>query len=160
MKDTVSNSKLALRSRCIEHFEHPAKLSEWVSGSEREFFYIICPERSTIRHKRRYLCVFKSSADGREESADYVTGCKPRKNRDKPDTYMLFSLIKPRKATSHLETLGIEDQSDLTTSKGKISNEKGSTSIYFAMAAGLLIKGFKYIETVYSYKARPISVYH
>ena len=123
MRDTVSNSDLTLRSRFVEHFEQPAKLSEWVSGGE--YFYVICPERSTIRRKRRYLCVFKPSAGGLEET-EYITGCKPRKDRDKPDTHMLFSLIKPRKAKLHPEeneALGTEDQS---ANKDKISNEKGS----------------------------------
>ena len=125
MRDTVSNSDLALRSRSVDHFEQPAKLSEWVSGGE--FFYIICPERSTLRHKRRYLCVFKTSADGLEEQ-EYVTGCKSRKNHNKPDTHMLFSLVKPRKAKPHPaedEALGIEDPSDLFANNDNISKEKG-----------------------------------
>ena len=126
MRHTVSNSDLALRSRDIEHFERPAKLSEWVSGGN--FSYIICPERSMIRHKRRYLCVFKPNPDatGLEEQ-EYVTGCKPRKYCNKPDTHMLFSLVKPRKAVkSHSEDN--EDPSDLqlTASKGKTSTKRGT----------------------------------
>ena len=115
MRDTVSNSDLALRSRSIDHFERPAKLSEWLTGWE--FFYIICPERSTWRRKRRYLCVFKPSAESLEEQ-EYVTGCKSRKNHNKPDTHMLFSLVKP-------EAMGIEDPSDLITNNDNISKEKG-----------------------------------
>ena len=133
MKDTVSNSKLALRSRFTEHFEQPANLSDWINGSGREFFYIICKEvRRTVLGKRYYLCVFKPSAHGLEER-EYVTGCKLREDRDNPDTHMLFSLVKPRKPKPHAdedETSGDDDQSDLTPTEGpkdKISEEGDRT---------------------------------
>ena len=131
MKDTVSNSKLALRSRRTEHFERPAKLSNWVSGTGREFFYILCTEapRTALR-RRRYLCVFKPSADGLEET-DYITGCKPRNHHDRPDTHMLFSLIKPRKPTPHQnenEASRNDDRPDLTPSEDKISEEGTHTT--------------------------------
>ena len=101
MRDTVSKSKLALRSTSTERFERPENLSDWISGVGREFFYIICKEvRKTVGGKRYYLCVFKPSADGLEEQ-EYVTGCKLREDRDNPDTHMLFSLIKPRKPKPH-----------------------------------------------------------
>jgi hypothetical protein len=101
MKDTVSNSKLALRSRSTENFKRPGNLSDWANVSEREFFYIVCKDiRRTVLRKRHYLCVFKpSSKDGQDglEEQEYVTGCKHREDHDLPDTHMLFSLVKPRK---------------------------------------------------------------
>lgn len=122
MKDTVSNSKLALRSRFTEKHERPVNLSDWINGSEREFFYIICKDiRRTVLRKRHYLCVFKpSSRDGLDER-EYVTGCRFREDHDQPDTHMLFSLIKPRKPKLCLdeeETSGDDDQSDLTPTEG------------------------------------------
>ena len=134
MKDTVDNSKLALRSRYTEHFERPAKLSNWVSGTGKEFFYIICTEAPKMALcKRRYLCVFKPSANGLEET-DYITGCKPRRHHEKPHTHMLFFLIKPNKPSPHLnenEALGNNDRPDLTPiemRKDKISEEGTHTT--------------------------------
>lgn len=139
MKDTVSNSKLALRSRSTD--EQPVNLSHWVGGSEIEskFFYIICKDiRRTIRWKRHYLCVFKpSSKDGLEEQ-EYVTGCKLREDHDLPDTHMLFSLVKPRtgkpcpdEEEEEVEISGDDYQSDLTPIQGtqnlKISDQSDLT---------------------------------
>ena len=93
MKNTVSNSKLALRSAD----KQPANLSHWVDGSGK-FFYIICKDiQRTIHRKRHYLCVFKPSSKDGLEDQEYVTGCKLREAHDLPDTHMLFSLVKPRK---------------------------------------------------------------
>ena len=137
MKDTVSNSKLALRSRRSTD-EQPANLSHWVGGSG-EFFYIICKDiRRTIRWKQHYLCVFKPSSKNGLEDQEYVTGCKLREDHDLPDTHMLFSLVKPRKGKpcpdedeGEGEASGDEYQSDLTPTEGpqnlKISDQSGLT---------------------------------
>ena len=111
MKDTVSNSQMALRSRTIEHYQKPAKLKEWVSGEDA--FYIICQDRSVTHLTRRYLCVYKPNARGLE-SPDYITGCKPRKDRDKPDTHMLFRLIKPSKVRHCPEEIEVSIEQDET----------------------------------------------
>ena len=121
MKDTVSKSKLALRSRFTEKYEQPANLLDWISGSGKEFFYIVCKEvRRNVSGKRYYLCVFKPSTHGLEEQ-EYITGCKLREDRDNPETHMLFSLIKPRKPKSHPdedEASEDDNQSDLTPTEG------------------------------------------
>ena len=140
MKDTISNSKLALRSRRLTD-KQPANLSHWVDGSG-EFFYIICKDiRRTILRKQHYLCVFKPSSKDGLEDQEYVTGCKLRETHDLPDTHiMLFSLVKPRKGKpcpdrdegeGEGEASGDEYQSDLTPTKGpqnvKISDRSGLT---------------------------------
>ena len=115
MKNTVNKSKLALRSRDAEHFDpdHPAKLSSWVSGTGKEFCYICCTEvpKKKRNRRRRYLCIFKPRADGLEET-DYITGCKSRKDHDKPDKmkHMLFSLIKSCKTTNQDESKASKDK--------------------------------------------------
>ena len=143
MKDTVSNSKLALRSRRSTD-EQPVNLSHWVGGSG-EFFYIICKDiRRTIRWKQHYLCVFKPSSKDGLEDQEYVTGCKLREDHDLPNTHMLFSLVKLRKGKpcpdedegegegeGEGEALGDEYQSDLTPTEGSqnlmISDRSGLT---------------------------------
>ena len=137
MKDTASNSKLALRSPRLTD-KQPANLSQWVDGSG-EFFYIICKDiQRTIRWKQHYLCVFKPSSKDGLEDQEYVTGCKLRED---PNTHnMLFSLVKPRKGKpcpdedegeGEGEASGDEYQSDLTPTKGpqtvKISDRSGLT---------------------------------
>ena len=129
MSDTVSNSKLALRSRFSERFDHPANLSEWINinGSEREYFYIICKDvRRTALRKRYYLSVFKPGRSGGNlEEQEYVTGCQHREDHDQPDTHMLFSLIKPHKPKflEEVEASGDDNQSHLIPTKDKISEE-------------------------------------
>ena len=133
MKNTVSNSKLALRSAD----KQPANLSHWVDGSGK-FFYIICKDiRRTILRKRHYLCVFKPSSKDGLKDQEYVTGCKLREDHDQPDTHiMLFSLVKPRKGKpcpdrdeGEGEASGDEHQSDLTPTEEpqnvKINNRSG-----------------------------------
>ena len=109
MKDTVRKSQMALRSRTTEYFQQPAKLTEWVSGNDA--FYIICQDRSITHLMRRYLSVYKPNARGLE-SPDYITGCKPRNDHDKPNTHMLFRLIKPTKSIeqNQTESEGPEDK--------------------------------------------------
>jgi hypothetical protein len=144
MKDTVSNSKLALCSTSTANFEQPANFIDWISGAGGDFFYIICKDiprtlAAVVGYKQHYLCVFKPNSKDDLEEQEHVTGCKLRQDCDQPETHMLFSLIKPHNPKPYPdeeEASGDEYQSTLSLTKGpqdKSSKEGTIVTIFMAL---------------------------